>query len=94
LPPFEFAETTINMAAATKQQPAMAYRAFMTTLLPGQANDQTKRRWDRLAASAYSGAFLILLAIHFRPGPISLISNRIKAPMVASMIAEIVPEPR
>jgi len=43
LPPFEFAETTSNMVAATKQQPTTAYRTFrtfMTALQPGRANFQ------------------------------------------------------
>ncbi len=32
VPPLEFAETIINIAAATKQQPTTAYRTFMTAL--------------------------------------------------------------
>jgi hypothetical protein len=34
---WEFAETIINMAAPTKQQPTTTYRTFMIALLPGRA---------------------------------------------------------
>jgi hypothetical protein len=40
-PPFEFAETVTNMAAAMKQIPTTVYRIFMITLQPGRANYQT-----------------------------------------------------
>ena len=71
LPPLEFAETIINMAAAAKQQPTTAYRTFMTTLqLVEPINKQADAQafW---ATSAYSSPFPILLAIRFRPEPIS-----------------------
>jgi len=40
LPPFEFAETVTNIAAATKHIPTTAYRTFMTTLQLGRADYQ------------------------------------------------------
>jgi hypothetical protein len=36
--PWEFAETIINIAAAAKQQPKIAYRTFMIVLLLDRAN--------------------------------------------------------
>jgi hypothetical protein len=95
LAPVEFAETITNMAAATKQQPTMAHRTFMIALLLDRAkyrNKLTRRRF-----SGYQRFFQPLPNLARQPFPprTSLtISNRITAPMVASMITEIVPDPR
>lgn len=71
VPRYEFEEIINNIAAAIKQQPTTAYLTYMIAIHPELSNNAFKAATVPRPSSAGSSPFLILLAIHFRPEPVS-----------------------
>jgi hypothetical protein len=98
LPPYEWAEMTNNIIAATKQEPTTVYLKYIASLQLDRSNQPNKPTRRPLPPPASLPASISQTCCpsfpHFRADPILMISNRITAPMVASTLVEIAPKPR